>query len=194
MLLSLVLDYKRALSLVFVASLLQGENMLVQTPLHLMTMIAIFSLSRNSAGSKETEILLLKCFNFIVKVGITFSFIPSPNITILQSTAVYQCTLIGAQYNDHVAIYWKINGTGSTYSSFESFISNAGIIVTGKHTRNSTVYIPGDPALNQTTVKCIASGTVNDKSYYTFDSATLYIQGNTDSILKKKTIIRYFLS
>ena len=105
-----------------------------------------------------------------------FSFIPSPNITILQS-AVYQCTVTDVTQSDTVSIQWRVNGTSSTSDSWQSYLTNTGITVIGVDTLNSTLTIPGDPALNETTVTCLLSGYVNDVLYGDSDSAILYIQG-----------------
>ena len=106
-----------------------------------------------------------------------FSFIPSPNITILQS-AVYQCTVIGVGQNDDVAIQWRVNEISSASPSWQSYITSTGITVTGAGTDNTTLTIPGEPVLNETTVKCIATGCVNDGAYSNSSNISiLYIQG-----------------
>ena len=106
-----------------------------------------------------------------------FSFIPSPNITILQS-AVYQCTaLTGVSQSDTVPIHWRINGISSTSDSWKSYITSTGITATGAGTLNTTLTIPGEPVLNETTVECIALGLVNGGANADSDSTILYIQG-----------------
>ena len=50
-------------------------------------------------------------FGFYIScVGGQFSFIPSPNITILQS-AVYQCTVDGVSDSDTISVHWIVNRT-----------------------------------------------------------------------------------
>ena len=114
----------------------------------------------------------------IYTIGIPqFSFIPSPNITILQS-AVYPCTVTGVSQSDSVSILWRVNEISSTSgSAWQSYITSTGITVTGVGTPNTTLTIPGEPVLNETTVTCIALGSVNDELYGDSDSAILYIQG-----------------
>ena len=100
--------------------------------------------------------------------GVQFSFIPSQAITIHQ-TAVYKCSVD----NNGVTIQWIVNGNSSTDSS----ITNLGIITYGVGTQNSSLTIPGNPELNNTIVRCIASGQVDMMGYFNTSSATLFIQG-----------------
>ena len=115
-------------------------------------------------------------------IGIQFSFIPSPNIT-LQQSAEYQCAVTGVgSDSDTVSIQWNVNGTSSASSTWQSFITNAGITVIGDGIRNRSLIIPGEPAaLNKTAVKCIASGIIEidgvTKNYHNTSSEILYIQG-----------------
>ncbi len=116
----------------------------------------------------------------ITIIGIQFSFIPSPNITILQS-AVYQCTVTGLDKSDTVAIQWKINSiSSSNYDLFKSYTNIIGIEDHGIGTQNSSVIIPGNnTSLNGTIISCIATGLVKDEQLYANrSSSTLYIQGN----------------
>ena len=103
-----------------------------------------------------------------INSGVQFSFIPSQAITI-QQTAVYKCSVD----NNGVSIQWTVNGTISTDSS----ITDLGIITYGAATQNSYLCIPGDPELNNTIVRCIASGHVDMMGYSNASSATLFIQG-----------------
>ena len=125
-----------------------------------------------------------------------FSFIPSPNITILQ-TAVYQCTVTGVSQSDSVSILWRVNEISSTSgSAWQSYITSTGITVTGVGTPNTTLTIPGEPVLNETTVTCIALGSVNDELYGDSDGAILYIQGcynNYFNLCYNHSIIILFL-
>ena len=112
--------------------------------------------------------------------GIQFSFIPSPNITILQS-AVYQCAVTGVSQSDTVAIQWQINSiSSSNYGLFKSYTNIIGIEDHGIGTQNSSVIIPGNnTSLNGTIISCIATGLVKDERLYANrSSSTLYIQGN----------------
>ena len=107
-----------------------------------------------------------------------FSFIPSPNITILQS-AVYQCAAIGVSQSDTVSAYWNVNGTSSTSgTAWQSYLTSTGITVIGVGKESTTLTIPGEPALNETAVKCIATGEVNKHFYGNTSTDILYIQGN----------------
>ena len=102
-------------------------------------------------------------------IGVQFTFIPSQAITI-QQTAVYKCSVD----NNGVSIQWNVNGATSTDSS----ITNLGIITYGAATQNSSLILPGNPELNNTIVRCIASGYVsNVGDYINSSSATLFIQG-----------------
>ena len=82
---------------------------------------------------------------------------------------MYKCS----SDTEGVTIQWTVNG----YSSTSSFITNKSIITEGAATQNSTLTIPGDLILNETTVICIGSGVVNGKGYFNTSSAVLYIQG-----------------
>ena len=136
---------------------------------------------------KSIDIHRIKCFDFdFIGSPRQFSFIPSPNITILQS-AVYQCQCTGV--GEGVSINWKVNGISScsscnescNESAWQSYITSysTGITATGAGTRNSTLTIPGEPVLNETTVECIALGLVDGETYTDSYSAILYIQGIT---------------
>ncbi len=112
-----------------------------------------------------------KCF-FFNFVGLQFSVTPSPNITTLQS-AVFRCTV-----DVVVPVTWTINETSSADSMFQSYITSYDIIYSGAGTQNTTLTIPGDPALNGTVVQCRALGYINNNELYNeADSDTLYIQG-----------------
>ena len=66
-----------------------------------------------------------------------------------------------------------MNGSISTTSS----IIDLGIKTSGAGTRNSSLTLPGNLKLNNTIVKCIASGLVDMMGYFNSSSATLFIQG-----------------
>ena len=106
-------------------------------------------------------------FHFSLK-DVRFAFIPSPNVTIHQK-AVYKCSVD----NNGVTIQWIVNGTIST----EPPIINLGIETSVVGRQNSSLTIPGNPELNNTIVKCIASGLVDMMGYYNRSNATLFIQG-----------------
>ena len=93
-------------------------------------------------------------------LGIEFIFIPSTNITILQS-AVYQCTVEGVGNSDIISVQWSVNEISSSSLSWQSYTSNYSIVADGSGTCSSTLTIPGNPTLNGTTVQCIAAGFVN---------------------------------
>ena len=90
---------------------------------------------------------------------------------------MYPCTVTGVSQSDTVPIHWRVNEISSTSDSWQSYITSTGITVIGAGTRNTTLTIPGEPVLNETTVECIALGLVNDEAYTDSDSAILYIQG-----------------
>ena len=108
-------------------------------------------------------------FHFsLIYTGVQFSFIPSQAITI-QQTAVYKCSVD----NNAISIQWRVNGLFSTHSS----MTDLGIITYGAATQNSSLTIPGNPELNNTIVRCTASGLVDMMEYSNASSATLFIQG-----------------
>ncbi len=107
-----------------------------------------------------------------ITTGLQFSVTPSPNITTLQS-AVFRCTV-----DVVVPITWTVNGNSSANGPvFQSYISSYGIVADGVGTQDTTLTIPGDPALNGTVVQCNALGKINNELYDEADSDTLYIQG-----------------
>ena len=107
-------------------------------------------------------------------IGVQFSFMPSPIITI-QQTAVYKCSVD----NNGVSIQWNVNGTTSTDSS----ITDLGIITYGAATQNSSLTIPGNFELNNTIVTCIAAGLVDMMGYFNTSNTTLFIQGMSINII-----------
>ena len=111
-------------------------------------------------------------------IGVQFSFIPSPNITILQ-LAVYQCTVDEVDPSDTILVAWIVNGTSTGSSNYQSFFSSYSIVVEGIGTHNTTLTIPGAAtALNETTVECKAVGIINGGTVYSeTGSDFLYIQG-----------------
>ena len=77
-----------------------------------------------------------------------------------------------------VPVTWTVNETSSADSMFwESYISSYGIVVDGVGTQDTTLTIPGDPALNGTIVQCHALGLINNELYDEVDSDALYMQG-----------------
>ena len=104
----------------------------------------------------------------LLLLGVQFLFIPSQAIT-TQQTAVYKCSVD----NNGVSIQWKINGNVYTNSSD----THLGITISGT-AHNSCLTIPGNPKLNNTIVRCVASGYLkNGGNYIDTTSATLFIQG-----------------
>ena len=86
---------------------------------------------------------------------------------------MFRCTV-----NVVVPVTWTVNETSSADSMFQSYISSYGIVADGVGTQDTTLTIPGDPALNGTVVQCRAVGVINnDELYNEVDSDTLYIQG-----------------
>ena len=82
---------------------------------------------------------------------------------------MYKCSVD----NNGVGIQWIVNGLSSTDSS----ITDLGIMTYGFGTQNSSLNIPRNPELNNTIVRCIASGLVDTMGYFNTSSATLFIQG-----------------
>ena len=77
-----------------------------------------------------------------------------------------------------VSVTWTVNGNSSVnIPAFQSYISSYGIVAYGVGTQDTTLTIPGDPALNGTVVQCNALGYINNELYNEGDSYTLYIQG-----------------
>ena len=107
---------------------------------------------------------------FIYLLAVEFIFIPSPNIGIYQP-AHYQCSV------DHtgVSITWLVNGTTSN----DDNILQLGIVTIGAGPQQSNLTITGYPQYNNTVVKCIAAGSVNNSDYIKSSKSTLRIQGNT---------------
>ena len=132
-------------------------------------------------GGKHSIAVCLKyniIYNYIIGIQtIQFSFISSPNITILQS-AVYQCTVTGVSQNDDIAIRWDVNGVSSSSpSEWIPYVTSTGVKIDGTET-DTTLTIPGNTALTLTIlVECIASGVANGVGYYNTNSDVLYIQG-----------------
>ena len=79
---------------------------------------------------------------------------------------------------DHtgVSITWFINGTNYDENSI---YNQLGIVTSGAGSPNSSLTIPGYPQYNNTVVKCLAAGFLNDSLYTNFSESTLRIQGNT---------------
>ena len=68
-----------------------------------------------------------------------------------------------------------VNGTTSDNDN----ITKLGIVTIGAGPQQSNLFIPGYPQYNNTVVRCLASGFVDDSLYNIFDNSTLRIQGNT---------------
>ena len=103
---------------------------------------------------------------YFIEVNIIFT--PSPNIGVDQ-LAHYQCSV------DHsgVSITWNVNNTLSTNIA----IVQLGIITIGAATASSNLIIPGNPQYNNTVVKCIAAGFLNNADYISISESKLIIQG-----------------
>ena len=87
------------------------------------------------------------------------------------SSCLFHLLLLILLYNRQQCT--SVNGTTSTQTS----IIILGIITCGVGTQNSSLTIPGNPKLNNTTVICIASGYVNNVgNYINSSSATFFIQ------------------
>ena len=101
-------------------------------------------------------------------------FTPSPNIGVYQ-LAHYQCSV------DHtgVSITWFVNGTGSKNIP----IVQLGIVTNGAAIA-SNLTIPGNPQYNNTVVKCVAAGYVNNKDYFNTIQSILKIQGMYIKLLR----------
>ena len=74
-----------------------------------------------------------------------------------------------------MSITWNVNGTIST----NNVIIQLGIITNKDGSQQSNLTIPGYPQYNNTVVRCIAAGFVDNKGYFNFSQSTLRIQGNT---------------
>ena len=84
---------------------------------------------------------------------------------------MYKCSVD----NNDVAIQWKINGT--VYTCTNSSDTHLGITISGT-AHNSCLTIPGNPKLNNTVVRCVASGYINNVGNFIHTTnATLFIQG-----------------
>ena len=105
-------------------------------------------------------------------IAVQFIFTASPNIEVYQ-LAHYQCSV------DHtgVAIAWFVNGTVSG----DNDITQLGIITNGAGSPNSKLTIPGYLQYNNTVVRCVAYGFVDDNYYFNTSKSALRIQGNTHS-------------
>ena len=101
-------------------------------------------------------------------IAVQFIFTPSPNIGVYQ-LARYQCLV------DHsgVTVTWFVNGTASDYLE----VIKLGVVTSGG-SQHSNLTIPGYLQYNNTVVRCLASGFVDDSLYNNFDNSTLRIQGN----------------
>ena len=73
-----------------------------------------------------------------------------------------------------MGITWNINGTGYGHNE----IIKLGMFTTGGP-QQSNLTMPGYPQYNNTVVKCIAAGFVNNNKYFNFSESTLRIQGKT---------------
>ena len=103
---------------------------------------------------------------YFIEVNIIFT--PSPNIGVYQ-LAHYYCSV------DHtgVSITWNVNNTLSTNTA----IVQLGIVTVGAATGSSNLTIPGYPQYNNTVVKCITAGFLNNADYINISESKLIIQG-----------------
>ena len=72
-----------------------------------------------------------------------------------------------------VTISWFVNGIASENND----IIQLGIVTNGAGSSNSSLTIPGNPQYNNSVVRCVASGFVNDDNYFNSNDSTLRIQG-----------------
>ena len=79
--------------------------------------------------------------------------------------------------SDVVLVVWNVNDVSSSSSSWEPYLQSTSITAVGIGSHNSVLTLPGDATLNETKVKCIASGSVNNNEYWMTSTAILYIQG-----------------
>ncbi len=79
---------------------------------------------------------------------------------------------------DAVVLIWNVNDISSTSFSWEPYLQSTSITAVSVGTHNSVLTVPGDATLNETKVRCVASGLLEDDSPYWMTSTTiLYIQG-----------------
>ena len=77
-----------------------------------------------------------------------------------------------------MTVNWNVNGTG--YGHNDNNI-HPGIVTSGVlQQSNLTIY--GYPQYNNTVVKCIAAGSVNNSDYIKSSKSTLRIQGNIHTL------------
>lgn len=108
---------------------------------------------------------------------VRFDFTSDPVVAIdIGKPANYHCSVDDTR----VVITWFINGNSSIPSNFT---------VTGLATQSSTLTIPGLPEYNNTIVRCVAFGYLdNNVPYNNFSETTLKIQGIIIIIMYYKMI------
>ena len=74
-----------------------------------------------------------------------------------------------------MSVTWNINGTGFGHNDN---IIQLGIATNGVP-QHTNLRIHGYPQYNNTVVKCVAAGFVNNSDYIKSSKSTLRIQGNT---------------
>ena len=72
-----------------------------------------------------------------------------------------------------MTVTWTVNNSLSTNIA----IIQLGIVTVGAATASSNLIIPGYPQYNNTVVKCVAAGYVNNKIYFNTIQSILIIQG-----------------
>ena len=72
-----------------------------------------------------------------------------------------------------MTVTWTVNNSLSTNIA----IVQLGIVTVGTATSSSSLTIPGYPQYNNTVVKCVAAGYVNNKIYFNTIQCILIIQG-----------------
>ena len=109
-------------------------------------------------------IFILDLLIILAHAGVLFNFSSDPVIEVGQS-AGYHCSV-----NDtRVGISWFINASSTIPSD---------VTVNGLATSSSNLTIPGLPQYNNTVVRCLASGLLNNNVPYTnFSDSTLRLQG-----------------
>ncbi len=78
---------------------------------------------------------------------------------------------------DAVSVVLNVNNITSLLSSWDPYLQSTGITAVSIGSHKITLTVPGNAALNETKVKCIASGIVNNNGYWMASTAILYIQG-----------------
>ena len=135
------------------------------TPTLMDFLFYVFFASLFSFVSSGNIIFILDLLIILAHAGVLFNFSSDPVIEVGQS-ARYHCSV-----NDtRVGINWFINGSTKIPSD---------VTVNGVGTPSSNLTILGLPQYNNTIVRCIAVGYLdNNVPYNNFSESTLRIQGN----------------